>query len=155
MTQTADAGGDAAGRPGGVRAGHSAHLQLAVAVAGGLSSNMLPLFQLLIPFGKMRDKLFLARGFRANFQESLADRHIDRQFGRDVVGERNAALGFKARSVFTVKKLVTLIAELLEPGGNRGIDPDEILLEIFHVRFQIGLFVVRADQSERVLPGGH
>ena len=63
------------------------------------------------------------------------------------------ALGFKPRRVLAVKKLVTLVAKLFEPRGNGGIDFREILLEIFDVRFQIGFFLVRADQSKRALPG--
>src|SRR4029077_12269944 len=68
--------------------------------------------------------------------------------------KRNAPFGFKAWRVFSVKNLVTLVAELFEPRGNRGDDVRKILLEIFHVRFQVGFLVVGADQSERVLPGG-
>src|SRR5689334_14338642 len=110
-----------------VRPAAAPRLKLAVTIARGFSTNTLPLLQLRVPFRKMRDEPRLALGFRTNFQEPLADGYIDRQFGRHVVGERNTSLGFKARRVFPVKNLVALVAELLEPGGNRGIDRREIL----------------------------
>ena len=49
---------------------------------------------------------------------------------------------------------MALIAELFEPRRNFGIDPYEIFLEIYHVRFQVGLVFVRADESKRILARG-
>ena len=106
-----------------------------MAVARCFPSNVLPLLQLRIPIVEMRNEFFLPLCFRANFQQALANGHIHRQFGGHMVGELNAALGFKARRVFPVKNLVTLVAELLQPFGNSGIEFREILLEIFDVRF--------------------
>ena len=45
----------------------------------------------------MRDELLLAHGLGANLQELLPDGDIDRQFGRHVIRERYAAVGFKTR----------------------------------------------------------
>jgi hypothetical protein len=87
-----------------------------VAIAAGFAANVLPLLKLRVPLGQLRDEAFLPLGLRANFQQALAHGHIDRQFGRHVVRQRNAAFGLKARRILTIQDLMTLIAELLEAG---------------------------------------
>jgi hypothetical protein len=127
-------------------------LQIAVTVARCFPSNVIAFLQLRVPLRETRDQAALAVSFRAQFQERLAERHIERQLARDVMGKGEAALGFKGRRLLVVKYTVTLLVELFEPFGNAGIDPAKIFFEIFNVGFEIGLLVMGADQMKSLLP---
>jgi hypothetical protein len=126
-------------------------LQLAVAVACRFPSNAFTVLELRIPLRKTRDQTPPAFGFRTQFQESLSERHIERQLGCDVVGKGDAALCFKARHLLVVKDSVALLVQFFELLGNAGIDPVKILFEIFDVGLDVGLVVVGADQMESLL----
>ena len=127
-------------------------LQIAVTIARCFPANVIAFFKLRVPLRETYDQTPLPVGFRAQFQERLAERYIERQLAGDVIGKREAALGFKGRRLLVVKHAVTLLVELLEPFRNAGIDRAKIFFEIFNVGFEIGLIVVGADQMKSLLP---
>src|ERR1019366_4605497 len=124
-----------------------------MAIARRFSSYTIASFKLRVPLRKARGQQPLALGFRAHLQQSLPERHIDRQLRCDMIGEGDASLGFKARRVFFVKDAMALVEELLELRGNGGVDAGEIFFEIYDFGFKIGFLFVGADQTESALPG--
>jgi hypothetical protein len=126
-------------------------LQIAVTVTGCFPANVIALFKLWVPLRETHDQPPLPVGFRAEFQERLAECHIERQLGGDVIGKGEAALGFKGRRLLVVKHAVTLLVELFEPFRDAGIDPAKIFFEIFNVGFEIGLVVVGPDHAKSLL----
>src|SRR6267154_1947393 len=129
-------------------------LQFGVAVAGRFASGALAILELRVPLGEPLDQPLLPLGFRSQFQEFLPQRHIDRQFGSDVIGKRNASFRLKRQRVTFEQDVVALVEELLELRGNSGIDTGEIFFQIFDVGLEIRLLHMRAKQAEGALPGG-
>ena len=127
-------------------------LQIAVTVARCFPANVIALLKLRVPLRETHDQPPLPVGLRTQLQQCLAERYIERQLARDVIGKGEAALGFKGGRLLVVKYAVTLLVELFEPFGNAGIDPAKIFFEIFNVGFEIGLVVVGADQMKSLLP---
>ena len=127
-------------------------LQIAVAVARCFPANVIAFFKLRVPLRETHDQPSLPVGFRAQFQKRLAERDIERQLAGDMVGKREAALGFKGRRLLVVKHAVTLLVEHLESCRDAGIKAPKIFFEIFNVGFEIGLVVVGADQMKDLLP---
>src|ERR1035441_10223861 len=109
---------------------------ISMAIARRFSSYTIASFKLRVPLRKVRGQQPLALGFRAHLQQSLPERHIDRQRRCDMIGEGDASLGFKARRVFFVKDAVALVEELLELRGNGGVDAGEIFFEIYDFGFK-------------------
>jgi len=58
-----------------------------VTVAGRFPSNTIAFLKLRIPLRETLDQAPLPFAFRVQFQERLAERHVERQLGRDVIRE--------------------------------------------------------------------
>src|SRR5258706_13323821 len=127
-------------------------LQIAVAVACGFPSNTIAFLKLRVPLGETLGQAPLAFGFRAQFEERLAEGHVERQLGRNVIREGTPALWLKVRRLLIVKGAVALLAEFFKPFGDAGVDPVKVLFEEFAVGLEIGLVVVGADQMKNLLP---
>ena len=126
-------------------------LQIAVAVACRFPSDTIAFLKLRVPIRETLGQAPLAFGFRAQFEERLAERHVERQLGRDVIRKRTPTVRLKVRRLLVVKDAVTLLVEFFELLGDAGIDPSKILFEEFNVGLEIGLVVVGADQMKNLL----
>ena len=98
----------------------------------GFASNMLALCNCGYQSVRRATSRFCRSASERISRSFCRNRHIDRQFRRNVIGERDAALGFKARRILSIKNLMALIAEL-STARKRGIDSREILLREIHV----------------------
>src|ERR1700704_1376993 len=127
-------------------------LQIAVAVACGFPSNTIAFLKLRVPRRETLGQAPLAFGFRAQFEERLAEGDVERQLGRNVIREGTPALWLKVRRLLVVKGAVTLLVKFFKPFGDPGIDPVKILIEEFDVGLEIGLVVVGTDQMKNLLP---
>src|SRR6266404_5931404 len=127
-------------------------LQIAVAVACGFPSNTIAFLKLRVPLRETLGQPPLAFGFRAQFEERLAEGDVERQLGRNVIREGTPALWLKVRRLLVVKGAVTLLVKFLKPFGDSGIDPVKVLFEEFDFCLELVLFVVGTDQIKFFLP---
>jgi len=92
-------------------------------VACRFSANVIAFLQLRVPVREARNETALAVRFRTNFQQRLAESHVERQLRGDEIGERRAAVLFKGRGILVIENVMAFFVKLYDLFGNAGIYP--------------------------------